>query len=217
MKAGRKIKKGSSPEEAGIMEDMLETYGEIAGKYDTAQSIGMSRLPYCASKAGMNIFQGGFFANDQWEPRVKLQVGQPSMQPIYKYEMNYFNSCGYWLGLQKTCFSIIHQVACGPANADTTREMSMLNAWAEILGEYALRVLAVRQEFYRNSVKDPVGARLNQEMYEEDSYLPVSDALDERTKQMGTMREAQLMKAIATLAASNNLKRAGGGAGPASQ
>ncbi len=116
------------------------------------------------------------------------------MQPIYRYEMNYFNASGYWLGLQKTCFAMVDLVAIEEVTVESRGRMARLLAWAGILGEYAIRVLAVRQEFYRNSVKDPVSARLNQEMYEEDAYLPASDALDDRTKQLENLRETQLMK-----------------------
>lgn len=190
---------------------MLTLYSEIAGKYNTEQCVGVSRLPYASPRAGLNIFQGGFFTHDMWEPRVRLQQSQSSMQAIWKYEMNYVNACGYWLGLQKTCYGMLRKASIeAVAGAAGTPRQRMLQAWSEILGEYALRVLAVRQEFYRNSVSDPVGARLNQSMYEEDTYRPVSEALDDRTRELEKVQETQLMKAVANLMAHNSVKRADG-------
>ncbi len=39
------------------IKEMLEICCEIAGKYDIAQCIGLSRLPYGAPLSGLNIFQ----------------------------------------------------------------------------------------------------------------------------------------------------------------
>ncbi len=59
LKAGKKIKKGVTPEESGTVTETLETYGEIAGKYESVQGIGMSLLPYAPQRTGINAFQGG--------------------------------------------------------------------------------------------------------------------------------------------------------------
>ncbi len=104
-----------------------------------------------------------FFPYVQWEPLIWLQAAQPSMEPTYRYEMNYFNSCGYWLGLQKSFFAIFDQVAREEETTEPQGTMARLLVWAGILGEYAIRVLAV---LYRNSVKDPMNARINKEMHE---------------------------------------------------
>ncbi len=46
-------------------------------------------------------------------------------------------------------------------------------------------------------------------MYEEDAFLPVNEALDDRTRPQVQVRETQLMKAIATLTANSRVTRAG--------
>lgn len=127
--------------------------------------------------------------------------------------MAYFNSAGYWLGLQKTTFTLMGQVS----GEGASQRLAQLGAWAQIFGEYALRVLAIRQEFYRNSVKDPVSARLKQSLYEEATYVPANEFLDERTRELETLQQTQLMKALAALTASNTVKRSGGGGGGASK
>lgn len=219
LKAGAKMKKGASAEDAGIVAGMVRVYGEIASRYSLDAQIGVSRMGYEASRPGMNIFQGGFFSNSQWKPRLELQAAQPGMHAIWSHEMNYVNASGYWLGLQQTCFSMMdEEVQDMPQTNEAQRatlaaRTAKLLAWARILGEFSLRVLAVRCEFYRNSVRDPVSARANQEMYEEETYLPSNAALDDRARQIDTLRETQLMKAFAALSASNAVKRAGGGGG----
>lgn len=179
----------------------------------------MTRLPYEPSSQGTNMIQGGFFKNTLWKPRIELQRSQSSMHSIWMHEMNYVNATGYWLALQQCAFVLMDQAAQVPTPADASvehieagkKQVSLFGAWTRILGEYAHRVLAVRMEFYRNSVRDPVAARLNQEMIEDDTYLPVNDTLDERVSQMESLRERQLMKAFAAFSAGNAVKRAGKG------
>ena len=102
--AGGKIKKGAEPEDAGITADMMSIYGKIAGRYSLNLQVGLSRFPYEPVVPGINLFQGGFFRNTQWKPRMELQRAQASMHSIWNYEMNYINATGYWLGLQATFF-----------------------------------------------------------------------------------------------------------------
>ena len=60
-------------------------------------------------------------------------------------------------------------------------------------------------------MKDPVAAKLNQEMYEKDSYRPANESLDTRARQINGLCKTQLMKAFAALGASNAVKRGKGG------
>ncbi len=104
---------------------------------------------------------------------------------IYKYEMNYFNACGYWLGLQKTWFGMLN-----PTQAMRRRRHLCGESCCCKLGRKSLKntpfapSLSVRGSTATLS-KDRVAARLNRQMYEEDAYLPVSEALDDRTRQLG--------------------------------
>lgn len=89
--------------------------------------------------------------------------------------------------------------------------MDYLVAWARIFGEFALHVVAIRMTFYRNSIKVPDAARLNQELHEEDGFLPENSSIDERAKAMETLRI--VIKSFSALTAINAAKKAGGGGG----
>lgn len=41
------------------------------------------------------------------EPHMNLQNSQPSLQTIFKYEVNYFNAFSHCVGLQKTYFEMM--------------------------------------------------------------------------------------------------------------
>lgn len=71
------------------------------------------------------------------------------------------------------------------------------------MGEFSLRVIVIRMEFYRNNAKDPVATRLNHELHEEDWYLLANSAIDYRARAMENMRETQMLKVIAARSASN--------------
>jgi hypothetical protein len=95
---------------------------------------------------------------------------------IWAHEMAYTNAAGYWMGLQRSAYNMIDEEIAGATTAEARAEsegkIGLLGAWARILGEFAIRVLAIRCEFYRNSVTDPVSARANQHKYEDDNHLP---------------------------------------------
>jgi hypothetical protein len=217
MAAGRKLKKGASAADAGVTSAMVKTYGEIAGRYTLELQVGISRLPYEPRNQGTNMLQGGLFANNQWSLRLELQSAQLAIHSIWAHEMAYTNATGYWLGLQQTSYSMIDELlaeSLTEAALDAKKtKVSLLGAWARILGEFGLRVLAIRCEFYRNSITDPVSARVNQHIYEEDNHLPYNESMDDRSKQIETLRETQLMKAFAAISARNAVERAGGSSG----
>ena len=80
--AGAKIKNGAEPEDAGITAEMMSIYGEIAGWYSLKLQVGLSHLPYEPVVTGINVFQGGFFRNTQWKPRMELQRARASIHSI---------------------------------------------------------------------------------------------------------------------------------------
>ena len=83
------------------------------------------------------------------------------------------------------------------------KSLGYLGARESLLVEYALRVLAIRVLFYRNATRDPFSAKINQELYEGEHELPANEMLNERVKQLEGLREIQIAKAFANLAASN--------------
>jgi hypothetical protein len=211
----RKLKKGASAADAEVSTEIVRTYGEIAGRYIMELNFGISRLHYEPRKRGTNIFQGGYFANNQWSLRLELQGSQPSNHEIWAHEMACTDAGGYFMGLQQTAYSIINKNIAGETTDEARRDRS--KDWAGRGMDPNLRrvcawVLAIRFEFYRNSVTDPVSMRANQHIIEEDSHLPYSESMDERSKQIENLRESHLMKAFAALSASKEVTRGGGGA-----
>lgn len=61
MTAGFKIRKGEDASEAGIKEEMMLMYGEIAGRYHTQQTIVLSRLRYEPCNLGKKCFKVASF------------------------------------------------------------------------------------------------------------------------------------------------------------
>jgi hypothetical protein len=85
------LKKGASAADAGITSAMVKTFGEIPGRYTWELQVGILRLPYEPRNQGTNVFQGGFFANNQWSLRLELQS---AMHAIRAHEMEYTNAPG---------------------------------------------------------------------------------------------------------------------------
>lgn len=202
---GRKIEKGASPDDARVIGDRTSCYGELTGRYSPQLQVGLSRLPYKPSVPSTNVFESELFRNTQWKPRLELQKVQASVHSIWDYDMNCVNAAGDRLVLQENRFDVIYQVATS-ANTDTEKEAgncntAMFASWARITGERAGRGPAARMGFYRNSLKDLVAAKLNQEMYENDTHLPANESLDAHTHHIHALRETQLMKAFSALAA----------------
>lgn len=64
-------------------------------------------------------------------------------------------------------------------------------------------------EFYCNNIKNPAPARLNQELHDEDGFLPLNASLSlyHRGRFMNYLRETQVRKAFAAVAANNAAKK----------
>ncbi len=95
--------------------------------------------------------------------------------------MSYFNTAGYWLGLQQTTFAVI--LTLGDDAAEAVK-LPYLYAWALLFEEFALRVLRCGW----SSAKDPCTARLMQQIWEENAYLSANSVLDEWNRQMDSMQ-----------------------------
>lgn len=90
-------------------------------------------------------------------------------------------------------------------------EASLYDVWALISVRYGLRVTGMRAEFYRLAAKDPTHAKLVLPTLEKKNDMPAADDLVEPMERLETWNATQLMKAVATLSASNATKRAGRG------
>jgi hypothetical protein len=94
------------------------------------------------------------------------------------------------------------------------KEAEMFDVWAMMAVHYGLRVVRLRVEFYKRSAKNPMHARLVMPVLEGQNDTPATDDLDDvmEKRDMAT----RLMKATASLHATNAVKRSGDG-GAASQ
>lgn len=97
--------------------------------------------------------------NEQWCPRFGLKQTQPDMHSIWKYEINDFNSVGFWLSLQEIYFKMMDDNGkqLDEVGSETTASTKIehFGAWERIFGMFALSVVAICMEVYRNSINDP--------------------------------------------------------------
>jgi hypothetical protein len=68
---------------------------------------------------------------------------------------------------------------------------------------YGLRVVGLRVEFYKRSAKDAMHARLVMPVLEGQNDTPATDDLDDVMEKPGVHMATQLMKAAASLHATN--------------
>jgi hypothetical protein len=74
---------------------------------------------------------------------------------------------------------------------------------------YGLRVVGLRVEFYKRSAKDQMHARLVMLVLESPNDTPATDNLDDVMEKFDMHTATQLMKAAASLHATNAVKRSG--------
>jgi hypothetical protein len=77
--------------------------------------------------------------------------------------------------------------------------------------QYGLRAVEFRVEFYKKSAKDPMHARLLMPVPEGHNVTAATDDLDDILDKLETHMATQLMKASASLLATNAVKRSGDG------
>lgn len=94
-------------------------------------------------------------------------------------------------------------------------EAQRFDVWALVAIRYSLRLVGLRCEFYKLAAKDPTYAKLVIPTLEAKGEVAASDDLVEPLEKLETHLSTQLMKAVATLSASNATKRAGGKGGAA--
>jgi hypothetical protein len=105
--------------------------------------------------------------------------------------------------------------ALGQEGTTGVEEAKRLDVWGMMAVRYGLRVVGLRVEFHKRSAKDPMHARLVMPVLEGHNDTPATDDLDDVMEKLDTHMDTQLMKAAASLHATNAVKRSGdGGAVP---
>lgn len=205
----KQVAKGKTLGEAGITADWVESYAKIAERADREQRYGLSRYPFQAGNA-VSAFIGGFFDNDDWPLKRKL-AKQQSMYAVAEHEAKYINSAGYWSALHHVAYQMRQEAF----EKDNKEEAEKYDAWAYVAVRYSLRVLGLRAEFYRMAAKDPMYAKLVLPSLERRGETAMADDLDDSLATLESHLSTQMFKAVATLKASNETKRAKGKGGAA--
>lgn len=201
----KKVSKGMTPTEAGIEPAWLVAYASVARRCRDDKELGLSRYPYEAGPT-LQAFDGGFFPHRDWGLRRGMER-HSSMRAVCEYETNYINAVGYWLAFQQAAFALRQE-----ALADKKYpEASKFDCWMTVAGRYGLRVVGLRSEFYKMAADDPTYAKLVITTLEKRSDVVASEDLVEAMDKLDINMSTQLMKAVATLSASNATKRAGKG------
>ena len=199
------VAKGKTITEAGIDASWMAAYGCVARRCDEDRRYGITRYPYEAGPA-VAAFVGGFFDHREWPLRRGL-LGQSSMRAVAEYEAKYVNATGYWAAFHQSAITLRTESIEENKPEDARR----FDVWAIIAVRYALRVLGLRCEFYEMAAEDPVQAKMVLPSLERRGKMIAADDMEEPLHQLETHMVSQLMKAVATLSASNATKKNGGG------
>jgi hypothetical protein len=168
---------------------------------------GVSRYPYELGP-GVNPFAGGYFEHAEWPIRRRMHKFA-SLRPLYEYEANYTNAAGNWMAFSSTATTLRSEALARGGTGLV--EAQRYDLWAILAVGYGLRVVGLRTEFYKMCAKDPTHAKLIMPMLEGATDVPATDDLDDVRDKLDGHIAAQLMKAAASLHASNELKRTKGG------
>lgn len=128
------------------------------------------------------------------------------MRAVSEYEAKYINSTGYWLAFHESAIELRSE----QVKADKMDLAVEYDVWAIISVRYALRALGLRTEFYKLAAEDPTYAKMILPALENKGNVAAADNLDKPLGTLDSHMTTQLMKAVATLRASNATKRTGG-------
>jgi len=169
------------------------------------KGFGLTRYPY-EQGPSVGAFTGGFFEHKIWTLRIGLER-HASMRAVAKYEDNYINAAGYWMAFHETAIALSEEHLVKEAEDEALK----FEVWGLVAIWYGLRVCGLRAEFYRMAERDPVHAKLVLPTLEQRNTVAASDDLVEPMDKLDALMATQLMKAVASLSASNATKRAGKG------
>jgi hypothetical protein len=213
LRKSKKVKRGATLEEAEIDGAWLTAYAQIARRFRDGKDLGVSRYPYVLAP-GVCPFSGGYFEHREWAIRRSMER-HPSLRPLLEYEAHYSNSAGHWMSFSSAAMALQRE-ALKLEGTTGVKEAEMSDVWAMMAVRYGLRVVGLRVEFYKRSAKDPIYVRLVMPVLEGQSDTPATDDLDDVMEKLDMHMATQLLKAAASLHATNAVKRNGDG-GAASQ
>ena len=176
----------------------------------------------CYNEQGPTVgaFTGGFFEHREWpirrglEKYISLRPGEEICEvirfvleygPVFEYEANYINAAGYWMSFHEAAISLRQEALQEKKDSDA----EYFDAWALASIRYGLRVVGLRTEFYKMTSRDPTYAKLVMPSLELHNDVTAADDLSKPLEKLDGHMATQLMKAVATLSASNAMKRAG--------
>jgi len=201
----KEIAKGKTLAEAGIDTSWMVAHGMIARRTRDDKDFGLTRYPY-EQGPSVSAFAGGFFEHREWTLRTGLER-HSSMRAVAEHEANYINAAGYWMAFHESAIALCEEHLT-KKEFDAALEFEV---WALVAIRYGLRVVGLRAEFYKMAGRDPVHTKLVLPTLEQRNSSAASDDLVEPLEKLDAMMATQLMKAVASLSASNATKRAGKG------
>ena len=205
LEKAKKVAAGETLASAGIDLSYMKIYAECARL--TRDNREFLALPYPYEQGpAIRAFNGGFFEHKHWPLRLDIEK-HPSLRAVAEYEANYINAAGYWMAFHESAIQLRQEAL----KAEDREKALKCDVWSQIAVRYGLRVTGLRCEFYRMAARDPVHAKLVMPTLERRYEVPAADDLQDSMAKLETHMSTQLMKAVATLAASNATKRSGGG------
>ena len=90
-------------------------------------------------------------------------------------------------------------------------EAKNYDVWAALAIRYGLRFVGLRSEFYKTAARDPTYAKMILPTLQRRNEVAAADDLTESMDNLDSHMTTHLMKAVATLGASNATKRTGKG------
>jgi hypothetical protein len=208
LRKSKKVKRGAALEEAEIDDAWLTAYARIARRCRDDKDLGLSRYPYELAP-GVSPFSCGYFEHREWEIRRGMKR-HPSLRPLFEYEAHCTNSAGYWMSFSSAAMTL-RGGALKLEGTTGVEEAEMFDVWEMVAVWYDLRVVGLRVEFYKRSAKDLMHARLVMPVLEGQNDTPATDDLDDVMEKLDMHMATQLMKAAASLHATNAVKRSGDG------
>lgn len=201
----KEVTKWKTLSEAGIEPKCMQAYATTVRSCRDDKYFGLTHH-LNEQDPSVGAFTGGYFERRE-RPLRKGMESQKSLGAFYECEANYINADGYWMAFNQASI---------PLRKEAMEDKNFVNAelfdvWAIIAITYGIRFTGLLAEFYKFVRRDPVYAKLLLPTLEQRTDIPASDDLIESTEKLDTHMSMQLMKAVATISASNATNRAGKG------
>jgi hypothetical protein len=126
------------------------------------------------------------------------------------------NAVGYWMAFHQNAVALRQKYLAIEA-PDAAAKALKYDVWGIISVRYGLRVLGLSVEVYKRSEKDPMHARLIMPALEGRNDVSAAEDLDDTLEKLDTHMASQMMKAVASISATNAVKRGSGDGAAGSQ